>query len=269
MNHSCKCSCGNISITGRVLSAHEVPKQLQNGTIMVGSAKCGAFAIKKQAIDIKSKDNTNIYVSSNNVCTLTCRNCGQSIQFIENEKFAYAIFHKVTKNVRRQSTPLDYDDVKPSLLQYIKIEDEDNYNKARIEIEENGKYTEVWNWYDNYIKIELESMELVDDSDRETQDTPELTMGQSNALESARLYLETMPFSYAGLIEQLEYEGYSTEDATYATDNCGADWNEQAVKSAKSYLDLMPFSKEELISQLEYDGFTHEQAVYGVEQNGY
>ena len=126
MNHSCKCSCGNISITGRVLSAHEVPKQLQNGTIMVGSAKCGAFAIKKQAIDVKSKDNTNIYVSSNNVCTLTCRNCGQSIQFIENEKFAYAVFHKVTKNVRRQSTPLDYDDVKPSLLQYIKIEDEDN-----------------------------------------------------------------------------------------------------------------------------------------------
>ena len=173
------------------------------------------------------------------------------------------------KNVRIFGTYIGLSDVFNLPSMAVGIEDDDNYIKARIEIEENGKYTEVWNWYDNYIKIELESMELVDDSDQETQDTPELTMGQSNALESARLYLETMPFSYAGLIEQLEYEGYSTEDATYATDNCGADWNEQAVKSAKSYLDLMPFSKEELISQLEYDGFTHEQAVYGVEQNGY
>ena len=126
MNHSCRCSCGNISIAGRVLSAHEVPQQLQNGTIMVGSAKCGAFAIKPQAIDVKSRDNTNIYVSSNNVCTITCRNCGQSIQFIDNEKFGYAVFHKVSKNGRRQSTPLDYNDVKPSLTQYIKFEDENN-----------------------------------------------------------------------------------------------------------------------------------------------
>ena len=95
------------------------------------------------------------------------------------------------------------------------------------------------------------------------------TIGQQNAFASAKQYLELLPFSYAGLIEQLEYEGYSTEDATYAADNCGADWNEQAVKSAKSYLDMMPFSREELIGQLEYEGFTHEQAVYGVEQNGY
>ena len=96
-----------------------------------------------------------------------------------------------------------------------------------------------------------------------------ISTGQSNALESALSYLDFMAFSYTGLIEQLEYEGYSTEDATYAADNCGADWNEQAVKCVKSYLDSMPFSKEELISQLEYEGFTHEQAVYGVEQNGY
>lgn len=172
------------------------------------------------------------------------------------------------KNVRIFGTYIGFSDVFNLPSMAVGIEDEDNYDKARIEIEENGKYTEVWNWYDNYIKIELESMGLVDDSEQETQDTPELTMGQSNALESALLYLETIPFSYTGLIEQLEYEGYSTEDATYAAENCGANWNEQALKKAKSYLDSTAFSYTGLIDQLEYEGFTSEQATYGVDQCG-
>ena len=71
------------------------------------------------------------------------------------------------------------------------------------------------------------------------------------------------------MIEQLEYEKFSHEDAVYAADNCGADWNEQAAEKAKAYLDMMSFSRDGLIEQLEYDGFTNEQAVYGAEQNGY
>ena len=63
--------------------------------------------------------------------------------------------------------------------------------------------------------------------------------------------------------------GYSTEDATYAADNCEADWNEQAAKAAKNYLNSMAFSRDSLIQQLEYEGYTEEQAIYGVEQNGY
>lgn len=96
-----------------------------------------------------------------------------------------------------------------------------------------------------------------------------LTMGQKNALRSAQSYLRYSAFSYTGLISQLEYEDYSTEDATFAADNCGADWAEQAAKCAKSYLDYSSFSRDGLIEQLEYEGFTHDQAVYGVEQNGY
>lgn len=95
-----------------------------------------------------------------------------------------------------------------------------------------------------------------------------ITISQSNALKSAKSYLEYSSFSYNGLIEQLEYEKYSHEDAVYAADNCGADWNEQAAKSAESYLAYSSFSRDSLIEQLEYEGFTHEQAVYGVEQNG-
>ena len=96
-----------------------------------------------------------------------------------------------------------------------------------------------------------------------------MTTGQKNALESAKKYLQISAFSRSGLIKQLEYEKYSTEDATFAADNCGADWNEQAAKSAKQYLDLMSFSRDSLIKQLEFVGFTHDQAVYGVQQNGY
>ena len=68
-----------------------------------------------------------------------------------------------------------------------------------------------------------------------------VTTGQKNALKSAKNYLSLMGFSKSGLIKQLEFDGYSSEDATYAADNCNANWNEQAAKSAKNYLDTMPF----------------------------
>lgn len=99
--------------------------------------------------------------------------------------------------------------------------------------------------------------------------TPSPTTGEKNALRSAREYLSFSAFSYTGLIKQLEYEGYSTEEATYAADNCNANWNEQAAKSAKEYLDMSSFSRQELINQLIYEGYTQEQAEYGVTRNGY
>ena len=95
------------------------------------------------------------------------------------------------------------------------------------------------------------------------------TMGQKNALGSAKQYLEFSAFSYQGLITQLEYEGYSNDEAVYGVDNCGADWNEQAVKSAKQYLEYSSFSRSGLIDQLIHEGFTPEQAEYGVKGNGY
>ena len=96
--------------------------------------------------------------------------------------------------------------------------------------------------------------------------TKSITSGMKNALQRAKDYLAVMPFSHSGLVEQLEYEGYSHSEATYAADNCGADWYAQAVKSARNYLDVMSFSRSGLIEQLEYEGFTHDQAVYGVDK---
>ncbi len=96
----------------------------------------------------------------------------------------------------------------------------------------------------------------------------ETTLSQKNALKSALSYLDYTAFSYTGLIKQLEYEKYSNEDAVYAADNCGADWNEQALKSGKVYLDYSSFSRQGLIDQLKYEGFTQEQSVYAVNKIG-
>ena len=90
--------------------------------------------------------------------------------------------------------------------------------------------------------------------------------GMRNALQSAKDYLDAMSFSRKGLIEQREYEGYSSSEAEYAVEHCGADWNKQAYGMAKDYLKMMAFSRSSLIEQLEFEGFTHSQAVYGVDQ---
>lgn len=77
-----------------------------------------------------------------------------------------------------------------------------------------------------------------------------------------------MDFSRTGLIEQLEFEGFSPEDATYGVDAQNADWMEQAARSAANYLEMMPFSRSGLIDQLLFEGFTQEQAEYGVSATG-
>ena len=96
----------------------------------------------------------------------------------------------------------------------------------------------------------------------------QLTLGEKNALASAKNYLRFTAFSYEGLIGQLEFEQYSHEEAVYAADHCGADWNEQALKSAKNYLSFSAFSYDGLIRQLEFEQYTNEQAVYAVDHCG-
>lgn len=96
----------------------------------------------------------------------------------------------------------------------------------------------------------------------------QLTQGMFNALHAARNYLNIAAFSRRELIDQLESDKYTPFEATYAADNCGADWKEQAAKRAKVYLSVMPDSRAGLIEQLEFDGFTREQAVYAADQNG-
>ncbi len=90
--------------------------------------------------------------------------------------------------------------------------------------------------------------------------TPSTTRSQQNAVNTAQDYLRYMPFSRSGLIDQLEYEGFSTADATYGVDHCGADWNAQAILCAQSYLRIFSFSRSGLVEQLVFEGFTTAQA---------
>ena len=92
------------------------------------------------------------------------------------------------------------------------------------------------------------------------------TMGEQNALQKAKLYLSTMPFSKKGLKKQLKFEGYTNKEATYGVNHCGANWMKQAVKKAKQYLQTMSFSKSGLKKQLLFEGFTKKQANYGVKK---
>ncbi len=97
---------------------------------------------------------------------------------------------------------------------------------------------------------------------------PEMTLAQENAVRKANDYLKFTAFSKTGLADQLEFEGFSSEEATFAVNNIVVDWKEQAAVKAQEYLDLSAFSRSGLIDQLEFEGFTTEEATYGVDKVG-
>ena len=116
-------------------------------------------------------------------------------------------------------------------------------------------------------ETEAESTQTAEPSPSQTSQT--LTTGQRNAVRKAESYLSFMAFSRTGLIDQLEFEGFSTSDSTFAVDYLDINWNRQAAEKAASYLEFMAFSRQGLIDQLLFEGFTQSQAEYGVSQNGY
>ena len=99
--------------------------------------------------------------------------------------------------------------------------------------------------------------------------SPNLTAAHRNAVRSANSYLKgTGGFSRLGLIDQLQYEQYTVEDATVAVNSLDVDWRAQAVRSAASYLKMSGFSCQGLIDQLSHEKYTVEQATYGAVKVG-
>ncbi|KRC59151.1 hypothetical protein ASE14_15345 [Agromyces sp. Root81] len=98
---------------------------------------------------------------------------------------------------------------------------------------------------------------------------PKLTLSQQNAVGKGQSYLAMTGFSRTSLIGQLEYEGFSTEDATFAADYIAPDWNAEAAEKAKSYLELTSFSRDGLYEQLAYEGFEAGQIEAGLAAVGY
>lgn len=118
---------------------------------------------------------------------------------------------------------------------------------------------------------EAEPADEVEPADEErpaAQAEPELTRSQENAVRSAESYLSFTAFSQSGLVEQLEFEDFSTADAEFAVNHLDVDWNEQAAQSAENYLEFSGFSRQGLIDQLIFEGFTQSQATFGVDATG-
>jgi hypothetical protein len=104
--------------------------------------------------------------------------------------------------------------------------------------------------------------------------TPAMTKSQEQALGAAQSYVDTMPFSKAGLVAQLtsEFDGFSKADAAFAVKYVKADWKAEAVEAAQSYLDSgMSFSRKALIAQMtsKYGSqFTKAEATYAADKVG-
>lgn len=96
----------------------------------------------------------------------------------------------------------------------------------------------------------------------------QFTRAEENAIGSAESYLGFTAFSRSGLIDQLEFEGFTKAQATLAVDYLDVDWNRQAALSAEQYLEFSSFSRSGLIDQLVFEGFTQSQATYGVDKTG-
>jgi hypothetical protein len=98
---------------------------------------------------------------------------------------------------------------------------------------------------------------------------PKETTSQEQARISAESYLDMGGFSKKGLVEQLEFEGFSTDDARYAVSAVDVSWEGQAVISAQGYMDMGGFSEESLVEQLAFEGFTEKQARHAASVVGF
>ena len=133
-----------------------------------------------------------------------------------------------------------------------------------------SKYTfKISNPHSKYLDVTLTDRTIkcrveIEELDKVVSSIPkDASEKEKEIIKTAQGYVTSSHMSYDGIVKQLEYEGYSYDEATYGAEYCGADWKEQAVKAAKSYMSIFPeFTKDKLVEQLEHDGFSNENAIY-------
>ena len=97
------------------------------------------------------------------------------------------------------------------------------------------------------------------------------------AIRQAKSYLETMSYDRDELIDQLEYDKFTQEEALYGSAVAIGDSVElpamsetmTAEEAVKNYLQYFPMSRQGLIDQLStIDGYSVEEATAGVDASG-
>lgn len=139
----------------------------------------------------------------------------------------------------------------------VVTEKETGEEKAKKEEEKSKKAEE------EKAKEEAEKAEKKEEDKKNAE-----TASQTQAVKMAESYISFTPFSKSGLIDQLVFEGFSNQDATYAAESINVDWKEQAVKMAESYLEYSPFSRSGLVEQLVFEGFSNDVANYAATEAG-
>ena len=188
----------------------------------------------------------------------------EQIRWISNDEqneYGLTIFKRMfTEYMGFDAVEMPIDDLSDECYVWFDI---DNYRYVVCWLADNDRINVLWMVGDD----DLEGLAAWrTNSKAEGNQRENITSGMENALGKANTYLKHLAFSYSGLYEQLQSDGFTDDEARYGVDNCGADWKEQAKRKAETYLKHLSFSKSGLIEQLEYDGFTKEQAEYGVEE---
>ncbi len=100
---------------------------------------------------------------------------------------------------------------------------------------------------------------------REPAPTTPPAESQRFALERARELNSYEIYSATGLEFALINEGVSREDARWAVDNLGEDWNENALEAIHELNQFTMNSRAGMLRDLKQGGFTQEEAQYAVD----
>ena len=275
----------NVQVTSEALtesdedSLIEIPVYSKDLNSKVSFDEFSMYISKEWEKDYDEDNNTVYYISPNSALTIKCSSTHAKIDseadIPTNEDY---IKYKKINNSKLSTYQTNL-----SILFLCNKNDEGSYYEYQF-YNNDKVYNLTFRAYSHHyfsqdsIDNVLDSISLLESQNTTEKTTdkpteppttkPNISKSQEKALKSAQSYIKLSGFSRDELIEQLEYEQFSHEDAVYGADNCGADWNAEALESAKSYINMSGFSYTGLIEQLEYEQFTSDQARYGADNCG-
>lgn len=93
--------------------------------------------------------------------------------------------------------------------------------------------------------------------------------GHKNAYNTAKKRVDNDAMSRSAVYKDLINNGYSDEEALYAVDECGIDWNDSCYRYGKFRLKYNNFSKKQLETDLQGKGFEQSEIEYALDKLGY